>query len=249
MTYNLAVSPDFKPELISDWFIFNTWIQKQIGISVHLELHHDFNEQYAAIDAKKVDLIYANSYDISRLVRDEGFTAIAKPRQKPDETVIACKLEAGFDDVKSLSTPVSIAQTCSPDVNTIGMIMLEPADITNEDIKRIACANYVGVAKQLLKGEADIGFFLEDAFNDLSPLIKKQLKPVVSSQIHLIHHAFLVGPAVNAHIDAIRSSLLSMHEDKSGSLILAGLGFSAWDPMNQDDAEFIIDLIDTLVWE
>lgn len=246
MTYNLAISPDFKPDLISDWFIFNTWLQKKVNIAMHLELHHDFQEQHAAIESNKVDLIYANPYDISRLVRDEGFIAIAKPSQKPDEAVIARKLEKDIKDVTDLSAPLTIAQTSSLDVNTIGMIMLEPADISVDDININSCANYIGVAKQLLRGEADIGFFLADAFNDLSSLVKSQLKPIISSKIHLIHHAFLVGPEAKEHVDAIRSSLLSMNQDEGGSVILSGLGFSSWEVMEQEDAEFMIDLIDTL---
>ena len=60
MPYTLTISPDFKPELISGWYIFNTWLQKQINENIHIEMVNDFNELSEAIDNNSIDLIYAN---------------------------------------------------------------------------------------------------------------------------------------------------------------------------------------------
>ena len=247
MTYQLAISPDFKPELISDWFIFNTWFQKEWGQSVHLELHQGFNEQHQALDDKKIDIIYANPYDMFRLVREEGFVAIAKPFQKPDEAIIASHIDSNIQSVDQLAAPLTIAQADSPDVNTIGMIMIEPADIDPAEIIIKDVPSYISVAKQLISGDAQIGFFLADAFNDLSRLVKKQLQPVISSQIHMIHHALLLSPNCKEHIEAVRKILLSMHQETRGNEILKGLGIEYWEPMEQEDAEFMVDLMDTLI--
>jgi len=81
-----------------------------------------------------------------------------------------------------------------PDVNTIGMIMLEPADITPADIETITCSNYITVAKEVIRGEADIGFLLADAFDEFSSLVKRQVKPLITSKIHVLHHALLASP-------------------------------------------------------
>ncbi len=245
MPYNLAVSPDFKPDLISGWFIFNTWLQRQLNESVHLEIHQDFKEQYQAIDKQLVDLIYANPYDISRLVRDKGFTPIVKPIFKPDEAIIACKKDQ-FTEIKDLQQPVKIAQTDTPEVNTIGMIMLEPADIDKTNSKIIHCDNFVVVAKHLLKENADVGFFLAGSFNELSPLIKKQLHALVTSQIHMIYHAFLISPKLLDHQKQLTSLLLDMNNNEKGKQILAELGIDGFELMTNEDAEFMIDLMDTL---
>ena len=245
MTYNLAISPDFKPELISGWFIFNTWLQKQLGEGVHLEIHQDFKEQHDAIDNGKVDLIYANPFDVSQLVRDRGFTPVAKPTAKPDEAIIACHAGA-FTEVKDLPTSIKIAQTDTPDVNTIGMIMLEPADIDKTTVEIIHCDNFVVVAKHLMRGDADVGFFLAESFNELSALVKKELFPLVSSQIHMIHHAMLVSPNMAAQKDQLEKLLTSMSADDSGKKILGEIGVSEFESMSNEDAEFMIDLMDTL---
>ena len=247
MTYNLTVSPDFKPDLISGWFIFNTWLQKQLSQSVHLELYQSFAEQDKALQDKKVDLIYANPYDISRLVRDEGFVPVAKPKAKPDEAVVATRADGSIDCLEDVPANLRIAQTNAPDVNTIGMILLEPADLLMDDIDIKQYANYTTVAKSLINDDADVGFFLAEAFNEFSGLVKKKLKPIISSNIYLIHHALLVGPELLNYEADLRGILCDMHLDDKGKKILADLEISQFEPMDTEEAEFMIDLMDTLV--
>jgi phosphonate transport system substrate-binding protein len=245
MSYNLAISPDFKPELISGWFIFNTWLQKQLGEGIHLEIHQDFKEQHDAIDQGKVDLIYANPSDVSKLVRERGFLPVVKPVSKPDEAIIACKADS-YKDIQDLPRNIKVAQTDSPDVNTIGMIMLEPADIDKTTVELIHCDNFVVVARQILKGNAEVGFFLAESFNELSALVKNELFQLVSSQIHMIHHAMLVSPNLASQKDKIADLLVSMSSDTSGSHILGDIGVNGFEIMSVEDAEFMIDLMDTL---
>jgi len=246
MSYNLAVSPDFKPDRISGWFIFNTWLQHQLDEAIHFELHQGFDEQLQAIVDKKVDIIYANPYDISHLVRNEGFLPVVKPHAKPDEATVITAADSGINSIQDLSLSAKIAKTNARDVNNIGMILLEPADITPESAQSIDCESYISVAKTLIKGEADAGFMLAEALNELSPLVAKQLKPLVSSQIHLIHHAILLGPNLAEHHDALVALLINMHETPKGKGILNDLGISHWEAMSKEEAEFMIDLMDTL---
>jgi len=133
-----------------------------------------------------------------------------------------------------------------PDVNTIGMIMLEPADITPADIETIACSNYITVAKKVISGEADVGFLLANAFDEFSKLVKNQVQPLITSKIHVLHHAFLTGPNFSEKQSILQEMLLSMHKHTASSNILKNLEINKWELMDHDEAEFLIDLIDTL---
>ena len=121
----LTVSPDFSPEHIAGWYVFNTWLQRRLGERIHLELYEDFAAQRQAIAADKVDLIYANPYDAAMLVREKGFVAIAAPRDCPDEVVIAVPADSPAQSVEDLQPGLRLAVTRDPDVNLIGMILLE----------------------------------------------------------------------------------------------------------------------------
>ena len=62
MAYNLTVSPDFAPDHISGWYFFNTWLQRQLDVGVHLELYDCFEKQRSDIRDNKIDMIYANHH-------------------------------------------------------------------------------------------------------------------------------------------------------------------------------------------
>ena len=54
MTINLTVSPSFPNERITDWYIFNTWLQRALNLPIHLELYDSFGAQRAAIAAGNI---------------------------------------------------------------------------------------------------------------------------------------------------------------------------------------------------
>ncbi|MGE3329073.1 MAG: phosphate/phosphite/phosphonate ABC transporter substrate-binding protein [Acidimicrobiia bacterium] len=242
-----TVSPDFGPDAIAGWFIFNTWLQHAIAEPVHLELYDSFAAQRAAIDARTVDLVYANPYDASLLVRSHGFVPIVRPRGRSDEAVLVVADRSAIETVEELQPGCRIAGTDDPDVRTIGMIMLEPADLDATNTVDVDADTYVLVAKALLSGRADVGIFLAVAYEKLSALVRSQLRPLVTSQISVIHHAMLAGPALAGRRAELLSLLTTMGNDPKGAGVLDALGITAWDEMTDEQVEFMIDLMDTLV--
>ena len=246
MSYNFTVSPDFMPSYISGWYIFNTWMQRQLNEPIHLEMYDSFEAQRAAILADNVDLIYANPYDAATLIRDKGFQALACPAATSDEAVIVVNAESPFTCIEDLKSSLRIASTDAPDVHMMGIIMIEPADLHHDNTSRHICGSYVLVAKQLITGKADIGFFLKDAFEHLSATTKSSLRILVSSHIHVIHHQLLIGPRM-AHLREPLQRHLLKTRDAQSEEVLTSLGFKSWAKVETEDAEFMIDLMDTLI--
>lgn len=245
-TFNFTVSPDFAPDRISGWFIFNTWLQKEIGQHIHLELHGDFATQRRDIAAGKIDLIYANPSDASLLVREQGFVGVARPAALADEAVVVVPEGSPVPRIEDLAPGARIAATDHPDVRMMGMIMLEPADLSAANTTTRACETYVLVAKALLNGDADVGFFLKRVYDDMSAMIRKGLRPLVTSQIYVVRHGLLAGPRLAGQRQAILDALLRMSSTAKGRDVLANLGFTSWEEFAEEDVEFMIDLIDTL---
>lgn len=246
VTYELTISPDFSPEHISGWYIFNTWLQKALGEGIHLELYDGFDAQRRAIAEDRVDLIYANPYDAAMLVRGKGFQSLAQPAGKQDECVIAVSADFAAHDIESLHSGTRIVSTDDPDVHLMGMIMLEPADLSAGNTELIRRDSYVLVAKALLRGQADVGFFLKDAYDDLSAPIRGALRPLVTSQIQVIRHVMLAGPRLSGLAPRLTELLLGMNADPRGAGVLESLGIAGWSPVTREDVEFMIDLMDTL---
>ncbi|MEQ1601095.1 MAG: PhnD/SsuA/transferrin family substrate-binding protein [Methylophilaceae bacterium] len=246
MSYNFTVSPDFMPSYISGWYIFNTWIQRQLNEKIHLELYDSFEAQREAIESGKVDLIYANPFDAAMLIRDKGFQVVACPNATSDEAVIAVSAESSILSIEDLKHGTRIASTDAPDVHMMGMIMIEPADLDRDNTTRHICSSYVLVAKDLITDKADIGFFLKDAFEHFSETTRKNLRVLVSSHIHIIHHQLMIGPRL-AHLREPLLNHLLEAKDAQAEEVLVSLGFKTWAKVDHEEAEFMIDLMDTLV--
>ncbi len=246
MKYNFTVSPDFNPSHLSGWFIFNTWLQRSIGEHIHLDLYDDFESQRAAIAEDKFDLIYANPYDATTLVREKGFLPVASPASKSDEAIIAVREDNAAQVVEDLNSGLRISATDDPDVNMMCMIMLEPADLSRENTSSETRDTYVLVAKDLIKGDADVGFFLEETYNDLSSVVRSQLRPLVQSQIQVINHVLLIGPKLAHKREELAAALAGMKETPNGAGVLKSLNFQDWNLVDQEETEFMIDLMDTL---
>jgi len=247
MTHFFTVSPDFSPEHISGWFIFNTWLQRATGEAIHLELYSDFASQRADIAAGRVDMIYANPSDASLLVREKGFVGVARPRNLSDEAVVVVPAGSAARHVEDLPRNVRVAATDHPDVRMMGMIMLEPADIGRDTIVPVDCSTYILVAKALMTGKADVGIFLKAGWDDLSDIVRKGLRPLVTGQIQLVRHGLLVGPRLAPKRALLLDTLLRMPDSPKGEDALRNLGFSGWEAFEDEEVEFMIDLMDTLV--
>ena len=243
MSLIFTVSPDFNTKYLPGWFVVNTLLQRQTGEAIHLETYDDFDSLHAAMRDDKIDMIYANPFDAARLVRDHGFVAVARPHARPDEAIIASKEGGAITAVEQLRPGTRVASTDNPDVHMMGMIMIEPADLDASNVSVQLRPNYVLVAKSLLTDEADVGFFLAETFDELSETVRKQLHVLVRSQIYVISHVFLMHPRVAAKFDAFRTALMGMSGDPKGQMALDDVGISRFETVEQEDVEFMIDLM------
>lgn len=241
-----TVSPDFNVRQLPGWYVVNTWLQRHTGEAIHLQTFDDFGALHEALDHDRIDLIYANAFDSARLVRDHGYVPVARPHGRPDEAVVAVAVTSSCAAVEDLPPGTRIASTDNPDVHMMGMIMIEPADLGPANVHITRCPNFVLVAKALLYGEADIGFFLAETFDELSPTIRTQLRVLVRSEIFVISHLFLAHPRLAHRVEALRNSLLMMSTDEKGLVALDDVGIERWDPVEQEEVEFMIDLMAAL---
>ena len=141
MTNFFTISPDFSPDHLSGWYIFNTWLQKITKEPIRLVFYDNFELQRQAIQNDCIDLIYANPFDAAMLVRHKGFKPLVKPDGYCDEAIIAVHTSSNFNEITNLKPGVSVASTDDPDIFMMGMILLEPAELDQSNIKLLPCEN------------------------------------------------------------------------------------------------------------
>ena len=248
MSYLFTISPDFNANQLSTWYIFNNRLQKFIGDASRLELYDDFQSLRQVLESGKVDIIFANAFDTAFLVREKGYVPVARGTQRSDEALVAVGHNSPVHKVEDFKPGLKVASTDAPDVEMIGRILLEPADLNRENVTIQACSNYVTVAKSLINQDAGAGFFLKRSYDELSDLIRKQLRPIVSSHIYVVSHAMLLAPSLADKRDGLLQGLLKMKSDPADLELLKELGMPmGWQGMDHEEAEFMIDMMDTLL--
>lgn len=246
MSTIFTISPDFTTKHLTGWFVFNTWLQRCLGQGVHLQLFDDFDQCRRAIQADQVDIIYANPSDAALLLRQKGFLPLVHPRSRPDEAIIAVAASSAYQRIEDFKPGLRVASAFDPEVETICQIMLEPAELGAAGYSLDRKDTYLLVAKELMNGDADAGFFLAETFKDLSPLVRGKLRVLLQSQIEVVHHMLLLSPRLADKCEHLRNKLMTMAQDDKGRAILQDLGISQWVATEQEEAEFMVDLMDTL---
>ena len=249
MKLNLLIAPDFAPERFAGWHLLNTVLQKHSGLALRLLMPASAAEQAQLLADGQVDAVYANPFDAAVLVRDSGYQVVARPVGKPDEMVIVTAASSPMETVEDLQPGCCIGLTDNKDVKLIGLRLLESADLGEADVQWQLVDNYQAAARMAIKAEVDASFFLAEAYHSLSRLTKGQLKPLIESKLADITHVLLTHPRMAA-ADASKlcQALLELSHSPEGQSVLDELGMpKGFEAMSEEDAEFMIDLMDTLL--
>ena len=248
MNINFLIAPDFAPERFAGWHMLNTLLQRKTNLTSRLLTPASAGEQAQLIADGKVDIIYANPFDAASMVRGDGYVALARPIAKANEMVIATGIDSAVNNVRELQPGIKVALTDNKDVKLIGLRLLEPADLVEADIQWQVVDSYQAAARMAIQAEVDACFMLAEAFNSLSRLTRTQLKPLIESKLADISHVVLVHPRIKDEAPKLRDALLGLAGSADGQPVLDELGIDkGFETMSVEDAEFMIDLMDTLL--
>lgn len=246
-THNMLIAPDFSPERFAGWHMFNTLIQKRANLNMHLNIPTSHAEQEAVISEGDIQVIYANPFDAATLIREHGYHAVARPIGKSDEMVIAAAANSDINHLEDIKAGATIAMADNRDVKLIGLRLLEAVDIEDTDLNWSVTETYQAAARQVIKGDAQAAFFLAEIFHSFSRLTKTQLSVLIESDLADISHVLLIKDGF-LDTDILMNAILNLHNDDDGKEALAELGMpQGFEAMDEEDAEFMIDLMQTLL--
>lgn len=247
MNYHFALSPDVNVQNISDWFIFNTKIQRITGAGFHATPYDDFADLHAAYERGEADLVFASAADATHLVRDRGYLPIIASQGVANEATVVVSDESSIHELTDIGSTLTAAATASPDVERICRILVEPADIWPDNLQVTHKRNAVGVAKAVIVGEVQAGFLSTSALEEMSNVTRQMLRPLISSHIYVVRHSLLASPALADMVEGLRAGLLAMNDNPADQGLMAALGApNGWEEFDAEEAAFMIDLMDAL---
>lgn len=246
-THNMLIAPDFSPERFAGWHMLNILIQKRANLNMHLNMPATHAEQEELIAKGDIQVIYANPFDAATLIREHGYRAVARPVGKSDEMVIAAAVNSDITSLEHISAGAQVAMADNRDVKLIGLRLLEAVDITETDLSWDITETYQAAARKVIKGEAQVAFFLAEIFHSFTRLTKAQLSVLIESDLADISHVLLVKEDL-ADTQILLDAILNLHHDEDGKEALTELGMpQGFEAMSEEDGEFMIDLMETLL--
>lgn len=247
MNLKFLIAPDVAPEYFNGWHLLDMLLQRRSKLGIHLTMTTSLKEQEMLMEKGRIDLAYASPSQAAELIRQQKYRPFGRPRQHFDEVVIASNINSHWRTVEDLKPGCRIAFTKNEDVRLIGLRLLESADLHADNVTWIPVERYENAARLVVRGDADIAFFLSDAFAAFPALTRLQLHPLVESAIHDIYHVLLIHPRRLDKLPALEAAFFGLGQQAGDDRILAGIGLpKGFEPMSEEDAEFMIDLMDTL---
>lgn len=246
-TISFSIAPDIAPQRLPGWYIFATWLQKQIDASITTTDFSSFAKQKEALLDGKIDFLYANPYDAGWLVREQKFIALAQPQNDVAEVTIVSRAKSDIKEVVDIPNGVKASAADNADLRMLGSILLEPANLTKDDFIFVDVSNHILAIKELLAGNSDIAMIPSNIYKGLSKTISNDLVPLVSTQpydIESVAHCFVLSPKMAQYEGAIKQALKEMSSITNGQKILEDIGVKDWKILeDKEEIAFMIDLI------
>ena len=166
------------------------------------------------------------------------------------EATVVVAADSEIQKVTDLTAPLTAAATDAPDVERICRILLEPANLAYPDIEVSLRPNPVLVAKAVMQGQVPVGFFPQNAYEELSSMVKMQLRELIRSRIYVVRSSLLASPGIAHLVEPIWKGLEQLSADPATKDLLTALGApQGWERLEREDTEFMIDLMDALAQE
>lgn len=241
------IAPDFPPEDFAGWHLFNTQLQRLMECTIRLVMPLDHHEQEELLAKNDVDLVYANPFDASKLIREQGYLPLARPNGRPDEMIIAGHAQGKYMHSDDLQAGCKILITENQDVQLLGLRLLESAAIGRQDIEWLTVESYQEAARRLIEQEADAAFFLASAYRSFRQNTLNEMRILMESRINDLTHVVLLHPKHADLHPQLLTAFVHMVNEPNGKMVLSDLNMpQGFSELDTEDAEFMIDLIDTL---
>lgn len=245
---DLTIVPDYMPDQFTAWYMLNTYLQKELHEGITLRLPESFAdlEEEERVHGMPA-MIYVNPFGAERYVREHGYLPLVQPRNVSDEVVIIAPSESDYHKVEDLKAPLRLAISHNQDANFIGMRLLEPAGLDEAEVTLVEKDNSLMVASAVARGRADAGIMASASYQQMTDISLSQIRALLESKINDVRHVWLYRPDKEEEVAPLLPLLLNLTDNDEGQAIAKGLGLpEGFDPLDEEQLEFMIDLVDTL---
>lgn len=222
---------------LNGWYFFNTYLQRQLGRDIHLDLIHAAWDN--ELQPASTHLVFAQPFQATRLLLGHGFHWVARPANQADEITVLARADDDRRTLADFAGGTAVTAAAESFTYLLGRFLLDEGGLSSERISYTFTGHEIKAVRALLGGEADMLFLPTDHYNSLSALTRSRLRPLDESDSGLAFHLFCVSPACAALLPELRSTLLDMALDGKGRQVLDDLGLAGWNPPEPEEIDML----------
>lgn len=223
---------------MNGWYFFNTYLQRQMGKEVHLELIHGAMSD-REIRIEEMDIVFTKPFEATRLFLEHNFQPLLRPIDQTDEVTLLVRANDPRMSLRDYQGGKIVTAAANNFVYLLGRFLLEENDESLKNMAYLFSGHDIKALQMLLKGSADILFMLSETYHGLSGLTKKNLRQIDQSETAFAFHLFSISPQLSHMSAAVSNVLLDMSLDSQGRQVLADLGIAGWTKPTQDECDML----------
>lgn len=245
--YKFLVSPDYLPKHFLEWYRFNTFLQQDINHPIHLIMPSGQEAFHQQLITTEPDLVYANPFDASDLVKNHHYRALAKPRQRSNEVIIFSRKGGVIGAFEDLKAGMRMAAMPNRDIELMGLRLLEAVDLEKQDLDWQPQDYAQIVARKVRDDEADIGLMLAEMYHHLEESTRAQFNILIESALQVTSHMFLIKDNYRTLFYALQQALTTCAQKEQYQSVLRGLNCAlGYTALNREEVLFMMDILETL---
>jgi phosphonate transport system substrate-binding protein len=236
--FRLSVCPHDTAKNLLGWFTLNTYLQRQLGLTISFSAEDNFLVERQKVLEQDVHIVYANPASALCFAREKHFVPVARPLGLVDEALVVAPAGGSVPEAPRIASA-----TDQLIVHALGLRILKSVGIDAGRATFVFTGNHLGALKAVLQGEADLGFVYNETWSGVSEHTRSGLRVLGESRDGQAFHCFMISPAWADKRQVVQSVLCAMHLDPAGQRVLKDLQFTALEPVTEAAIEKLGELM------
>jgi ABC-type phosphate/phosphonate transport system substrate-binding protein len=230
-----SVCPHDTARGIEKWALFNTYMNKRVGLHSRFHFTLDFTEFAADLDAGLLLWAYVNPADYLKVRERLGYVPIARPAQCFD---VAYVIRPSAKDGPAQVIPGSRIAAVKGYLYFLVRHKIQNAGIP---FTPVFAKSYAEVLSLVDRGEADLGITYNEHFDPLAS--GTRVKFTIIDQVHPgLSHVVVAHPSVPEKArEEMRALLLAAGDDPEARRVLEELSIRAFEPVPESPFQLLWD--------
>ena len=236
-----AACPHDTARGLTKWALFNTLVNKEVGLGSRFHPYLNFAEFGAALEAGELLWAYLNPADFLKAKRLFQFAHVARPADRRDVAYLVASARSGLQGLEAASGRKLAAVS-----GYLYFLVKHRLQTSGIEHVLVPAKSYAEVMQMVDRGQAELGVTYNDHFDHLNDSSRADFTIATTVDIGL-SHVVATHPSVPAESrEALRKLLLNAASGVAGEKILSTLEFSRFEAVPEEPFKQLADVLQSV---